>query len=184
MQHYPIYQPQSAAMVQKFLRQRPYCVLITQGQPGPPETGLFNPLVEDASIYLHLHRQDSQLKQLQINPAATLVFTDYHGYVPSYAKDPNNASFATMFYRFVEVQAHMRPLDTPEEAAAVLDRMMQRYQPEGGYQPLSSHLEYYADSLKMIAVLEFKVLSLKSKWKLGQNRKPNEQLLAHSWLDT
>jgi hypothetical protein len=47
MQHYPIYQPQSAGMIQQFLRQKPFCLLLTQIQPEPPRTGFFNPLVED-----------------------------------------------------------------------------------------------------------------------------------------
>lgn len=182
MQLYPIYQPQSDAMVQQFLRQRPYCLLITQEQPGPPHCGFFNPLVEDQKIYLHLHRQDPQLKELQANPEATLVFTDYHGYIPSYAKDPNDASFATMFYRFVQIRARMQRIDAREEAAAILDRMMKHYQPEGGYRPLQSNLEYYEPSLKMIDVLQFTIESLESKWKLGQNRSPQEQLAAHSFM--
>src|SRR6478735_239882 len=104
MQHYPIYKPQSTDMVQQFLEQRPFCLLITQTVPGPPVTGFFNPLVEGSSIYLHLHRMDPQLQQLKENPEATLIFSDYHGYVPSYAKDPEDASFATMFYRFVDIR--------------------------------------------------------------------------------
>ncbi len=184
MQHYPIYQPQSEAMVQQFLRQRPYCLLITGGHPGPPDTGFFNPLVEDQKIFLHLHRQDPQWKQLQQNPEATLIFSDYHGYVPSYAKHPEDASFATMFYRFVQIRARVRSIEQQDEAASILDRMMERYQPEGGYLPLVTHLDFYGPSLQMIIVLEFTILSQTSKWKLGQNRNPQEQLHAHSFMHT
>ncbi|HET9236095.1 MAG TPA: FMN-binding negative transcriptional regulator [Oligoflexus sp.] len=184
MQLYPIYQPQSPSMVQQFLRQRPYCLLITSEHTGPPETGFFNPLVEDQNIYLHLHRQDPQLKQLQQNPQATLVFTDFHGYVPSYAKHPEDASFATMFYRFVQIRASARVIEAEHEAAAILDSMMKRYQPEGGYLPIQANLDFYGPSLKMITVLHFTIESLTSKWKLGQNRNPQEQLHAHSFMNT
>ncbi len=61
---------------------------------------------------------------------------------------------------------------------------MERYQPEGGYLPLLSNLEFYGPSLQMIIVLEFTILSLTSKWKLGQNRSPQEQLHAHSFMHT
>ncbi|HYX33735.1 MAG TPA: FMN-binding negative transcriptional regulator [Oligoflexus sp.] len=184
MQHYPIYQPQSPRMIQQFLEKRPYCVLITHEERGPPTTGFFNPLVEGESIYLHLHRQDPQLKQLQLHPDATLVFNDYHGYVPSYAKDPEDASFATMFYRFAEIRARGLVIDSMEESAAVLERMMQRYQPEGGYRSLIEHQEFYARSLPMIRVIHFKVESVQAKWKLGQNRTAIEQLYAHSFMHT
>lgn len=184
MQHYPIYQPQSQSMIQQFLKKRPYCLLITAGEDGLSETGFFNPLVEDKSIYIHLHRQDRQLKQLQTSPKATLVFTDYHGYVPSYAKDAEDASFATMFYRFVQVRATAQRIEAPEEAAAILDRMMEHYQPEGGYRPLRDNLEFYRASLQMIHVLHFVVESLEAKWKMGQNRSASEQLLAHSFIHT
>ncbi|WP_176736904.1 FMN-binding negative transcriptional regulator [Oligoflexus tunisiensis] len=184
MQHYPIYQPQSDAMIQQFLRQRPFCVLLTQGQPGPPHSGFFNPLVEDQSIYLHLHRQDPQLKELEQNPEATLIFLDYHGYVPSYAQDPDDASFATMFYRFVQIRARAKRVDVQADAAAILDRMMKHYQPEGGYLPLQSNLAFYEKSLHMIVLVHFTVESLESKWKLGQNRTPQEQLAAHGFMRT
>jgi predicted FMN-binding regulatory protein PaiB len=184
MQHYPIYQPQSDAMVHQFLRRRPYCVLITQESSGLPQCGFFNPLVEEPSLYLHLHRQDPQLKQLLANPEATLVFSDYHGYVPSYAKHPEDASFATMFYRFVQIRAKARRVEDRDEAAAILDRMMQHYQPEGGYRPLRDNIEFYESSLKMIDVLHFTMEHMTSKWKLGQNRTPLEQLTAHSFMHT
>lgn len=184
MQHYPIYQPHSPHMVQQFLRQRPFCLLITQEERGPPVTGLFNPLVESETIYLHLHFQDPQLKQLQQNGEATLVFSDYHGYVPSYARDPEDASFATMFYRFVQVRAQPQLIEDLQESASILDRMMQHYQPEGGYRPLQDNLEFYGSSLRMIRVVRFTAKSLQSKWKLGQNRSATEQLYAHSYMHT
>jgi predicted FMN-binding regulatory protein PaiB len=182
MQHYPIYQTQSPEMMQRFLEQRPYCLLITQNSSGPPQSGLFNPLVEDSSLYLHLHRQDPQLRMLEAEPRATLVFTDYHGYVPSYAKHPEDASFATMFYRFVEVRARLQSIASPSEAAAILDRMMLRYQPEGGYRPVAENPSFYEKSLQMIAVLQFNIESTNCKWKLGQNRTAHEQLAAHSFI--
>lgn len=182
MQYYPIYKPQSPDMMRQFLQQSPWCLLLTQDEACAPVTGMFNPLVEDTEIYLHLHRQDPQLKQLQKNPEAHLVFTSYHGYVPSYAKDPEDASFATMFYRFAQLQIRVTAVTDIKESAAILDRMMQRYQPEGGYQPLSGREEEYGPSLRMIQVLRCSVLAVQGKWKLGQNRTAEEQLRAHSFI--
>jgi predicted FMN-binding regulatory protein PaiB len=89
-----------------------------------------------------------------------------------------------MFYRYVQIRARALRIEADTEAAAILDRMMKHYQPEGGYLPLQSNPEFYEKSLRMIQVVQFTVESLESKWKLGQNRSPAEQLAAHSFMRT
>lgn len=168
-------------MVQQFMSQRPWCILITRDADQQPVTGMFNPLVETEHTWLHLHRQDPQLRHMIQEGSATLVFADYHGFVPSYAKDPENGSFATMFYRYVEVRVRAEALEDRQQSSQVLERMMQVYQPEGGYRPLDD-LDFYAASFNQIKVVRLTPVSQSSKWKLGQNRRPEEQLIAHSYL--
>lgn len=178
MQGYPIYQPQNQKMVEGLFRTAPTCVLITGQDPG--STGLYNPLYLNGCLYLHLHHQDAQLAQLEKTGRGTLLFYHYHGFVPSYAKDDSNASFATMFYTYAEVEASSRIVEDDHEARLLLEHFMKRYQPEGGYKPLADTI--YDDSVAMIRIVAFQPKQILCKWKLGQNRNSEQRLQAWSFL--
>lgn len=178
MQNYPIYKPKSDKSVEQFLRTRPWCMLITQDAAGVPQIGFFNPLKEGHIIYLHLHLQDPQLAAMKVDPHATMVFFDYHGFVPSYAKSEWDASFATMFYKSVTATCKAAMVAMQPEGARILQRMMEAYQPEGGYKPLTDQENGYQSSLDKIQVIALSIDRLDAKWKLGQNRDHGERLAA------
>ncbi len=182
MQNYPMYVPEDSRCVERFLTTRDYCLLSTLDEAGNIEHGMFNPLVEGDVIFLHLHVMDPQLKSMRASGRADLVFFNYHGYVPSYARDEQDASYATMFYKFVQAHCSVTLVDMNLEGAAVLERMMKRYQPEGGYEPILPTNSLYKPSLKMIQVVACNIAKLTTKWKLGQNRNQEQRGRAFEFL--
>jgi uncharacterized protein len=182
MQFYSMYAPESEADCMQFVRQQNFCMLQTSGEDGAWQNGVFNHVMRDGFLYLHLHRADAQVADLRGSSHCKLVFFDYSGFVPSYAKSPTDASFATMFYRFAELSCHGEEVAAEADKAAVLDALMERFQPEGGYLKLADHQEEYRKTLAAIVVWRFAIAGVRSKWKLGQNRSPEERLRAFSLI--
>jgi predicted FMN-binding regulatory protein PaiB len=53
---------------------------------------------------------------------------------------------------------------------SILQNMLDLYQPEKGYEPLSSESATYASSFQMLSIVRLSPKRVRTKWKLGQNR--------------
>lgn len=182
MQFYPQYFPESEEVCMQFVATQKHCLVQTMDEGSEWHNGAFNPLYQDGYLYFHFHRADPQVAHLKKNPNCKVAFFDYSGFVPSYAKSPTDASFASMFYRFAELKCEASEVREEIQSAKILDSMMDRYQPEGGFERLVDHLEKYQKSLKIITVWRCRIVDARAKWKLGQNRTPAEQLRAWSLI--
>ena len=88
---------------------------------------------------------------------------------PSFWADDQYAGAATTYYRFAELNCRAKTIDDIEEKSFFLRKLMERYQPEGSYEPISDQSEIYRKKLKAILILECEIMGYKGKWKLGQN---------------
>src|SRR5262249_4863114 len=121
-------------------------------------------------FYLHMGRGDEQVSALRSTGRATLVFQDILAVIPSYWVDAHYGGAATTYYRYAAFTCAARVIEEPAEVVSVLQGLMDRFQPEKGYEPLSAGSERYRKSVESLAIAELKVLSVDAKWKLGQNR--------------
>lgn len=94
--------------------------------------------------------------------------------IPSYFIDPERACPATTYYRAVQVHGPLESLEAPADKAAVLCRIMQKYQPEGGYTPIDSAHPLYERAVAGVLVFGVRLDRVEAKAKLGQNRSPEE----------
>jgi predicted N-acetyltransferase YhbS len=94
--------------------------------------------------------------------------------VPSYFSDPERACPATTFFRSVQVHGTLERIDDPHLKGEALQRLMERYQPEGGHVPISFHNPMYQNALRGILVFGVRLAQLTGKAKLGQNRSPEQ----------
>jgi GNAT superfamily N-acetyltransferase/nitroimidazol reductase NimA-like FMN-containing flavoprotein (pyridoxamine 5'-phosphate oxidase superfamily) len=94
--------------------------------------------------------------------------------VPSYFVDPERACPATTYFRSVQLHGTLERIDDPYVKADALQRMMQRYQPEGGHVPIHFDTPMYQNAVRGVLVLGIRMRDLTGKAKLGQNRKPHE----------
>ncbi len=103
--------------------------------------------------------------------------------IPSYFSDPERACPATTFFRSVQVHGTLERITDPHVKADALQRIMQRYQPEGGYMPISFDTPMYQNAVRGVMVLGVRIQSISGKAKLGQNKKPAEVtvLLERLW---
>lgn len=103
--------------------------------------------------------------------------------IPSYFIDPERACPATTLYRSAQLHGRIERVDDAEEKAEVLMALMHRFQPEGGYVPITAGDPLYKKAVAGIMVLKVPLEQLDGKAKLAQNRTPGERerLMAKLW---
>jgi predicted FMN-binding regulatory protein PaiB len=68
----------------------------------------------------------------------------------------------------VLVKGRLSPVEDPGDKARILDAMMRKLQPEGGYEPITAGSPIYEASLKGVAVLALTPEEMTGKIKVGQ----------------
>jgi predicted FMN-binding regulatory protein PaiB len=157
-----------------FVRGQQLGRLVTADAAGQPHIGLYPFLFLGQSIEMHLHRNDEQLADLAANARCVFEVDEVLGSIPSHWIHPANAMFATAYHRVVIFECEAVVSDDPEVLAAQQQRLMQYYQPDGGHTPVSTEHAMYRGPFREIRALTLDVRARKVKWKLGQNRKPEQ----------
>ncbi|WP_104978085.1 GNAT family N-acetyltransferase [Sorangium cellulosum] len=103
--------------------------------------------------------------------------------IPSYFVDPARACPATTLYRSAQAHGVIARVDDPDHKAEVLEALMRKYQPEGGYTPIEAAHPLYRKAIEGILVLSVPLERLDGKAKLMQHRAPEERarLLVKLW---
>jgi predicted FMN-binding regulatory protein PaiB len=148
--------------------------LVTVAADGQPHIGLYPFLFLGDRIEMHLHRNDEQLADLVANTKCTFEVDEVLGSIPSHWVHATNAMFATAYHRAVIFECDAQVSDDPEVLAAQQQRLMQHYQPDGGHTPVSTEHAMYRGAFREIRALTLTVRARKVKWKLGQNRNPEQ----------
>lgn len=162
--------------IEKLIRESNTCLLVTQKDNDSPLFGIFNPLLQNHKIYLHLSRSDKQVQTLMKQGKGTLIFQDILAILPSHWVDAQYAGAATTYYRYAELHCLTKIIENPVDQIPFLENMMKVYQPEKNYQDIQYESPIYQKKLQSITVVEFTIESSQTKWKLGQNRSVQERL--------
>jgi predicted FMN-binding regulatory protein PaiB len=167
--------------LREFVNKQELCRFVTVSAEGQPHIGLYPFLFLGPTIEIHLHRSDEQLEDLRANKKCTFEVDEIHGTIPSHWIHATNAMFATAYYRTVIFECEAEVSEDPEVLAAQQQRLMNHYQPDGGYKPVTTGQAMYRGPFKEISALTLTVRARKVKWKLAQNRdRPTrEKLIAN-----
>ncbi|MBI2016592.1 MAG: hypothetical protein HYS77_13805, partial [Candidatus Rokubacteria bacterium] len=92
------------------------------------------------------------------------------GVIPSYWVDPENAVMATAYHRTVIFDCEATISEDAAALAAQQTRLLGRYQPEGGFRPVTPDDPLYRGAIAHIAALRLDVRARRPKFKLAQNR--------------
>jgi len=157
-------------IIQQFVTEQQLGRLITASTSSQPHIGLYPFQFLGSTLEMHLNRQDEQLADLRDNPKCAFEVDEMLGTIPSYWIHPSNAAFATAYYRIVIFECDAAISEDPQIIAEHQQRLMQHYQPDGGYEALSAQHAMYHGSLNTIAAITLTVRECKVKWKLAQNR--------------
>ena len=123
-------------------------------------------------IYMHSHIRGEKLENIKRNAKVGFEVDRNLEFLPSYFFDPIDASLADTLYISVVIKGTCHIVEDKKEKTLALNGLMKKYQPEGGYEPMSPKMEV----LNEVAVIKVIPNTMRGKYKIGQNLKRGEKL--------
>ena len=161
-----------AAQVDGFVDAQELGRRITVGADGIPHVGLYPFVRSAATVDLHVVREDEVAVDLRARPRCVFEVDEPLGVIPSYWVHAEYGGSATAYHRTVIFECTATVVDDPAAVAAQQERLLARYQPEGGFRPIDPDDPLYRGALRQLAAVRLTVERVRTKFKLGQNRPP------------
>jgi predicted FMN-binding regulatory protein PaiB len=159
--------------VDRFVRSQEMGRLVTADAGGTPHIGLY-PFVYDGDAFeIHLVRKDEQIEDLRARPRCLFEVDEVLAVIPSYWVHPENAVMATAYHRTVIFDCQATVSDDAGALAAQQTKLLGRYQPEGGFRPVTPDDPLYRGAIAHIAAVRLDIRARRPKFKLAQNRTPD-----------
>jgi predicted FMN-binding regulatory protein PaiB len=161
------------AELERFVRSQELGRLITVAEDGTPHIGLYPFAYDGSAVEIHLVRTDEQVVDLRARTRCMFEVDEVLATIPSYWVDPENAIMATAYHRTVMFECDAAVSNDATELAAQQMRLLARYQPEGGFRPVTAEDPMYRGAIHHIAAVRLEVRGRRAKFKLAQNRAPD-----------
>ena len=165
MQLVGILQIRSYDKVKEFLHQEHVGRFATVDSNGYPQIIPMNFVFLNDAVYMHSHPRGEKIENFRINQKVGFEVDKELEFLPSYFEDPRNASLADTLYISVVMKGVASLVTDREEKTKALNGLMEKYQPEGGYDPITSDMRV----LDGVAVIKVVPKTLHGKYKIGQN---------------
>ena len=134
-------------------------------ESGFPQIIPMNFVFINDTVYMHSHIRGEKLDNIRRNQRVGFEVDKSLEFLPSYFSDPTDASLADTLYISVVMKGNASIVLDKEEKTIALNGLMEKYQPEGGYEPIKPDM----DVLKGVEVIKIVPESLRGKYKIGQN---------------
>ncbi|MFJ9783394.1 FMN-binding negative transcriptional regulator [Amycolatopsis sp. NPDC101161] len=131
----------------------------------------------DDTILTHLARPNPIWPLLEEHPRALLTVVDDYTYVRAdwnTAGDPA-VGVPTSYYATVQLEGDVRLVDDPEAKAALLDKQLRHFEPDGARAPVSAPEAPDRRLLPGIRGIEFTITGVRAKFKFGGNKTPEDR---------
>jgi uncharacterized protein len=161
-----------AAQVDGFIDAQELGRLITVGADGTPHVGLYPFVRSEGAVDLHVVREDEVAVDLRARPRCVFEVDEPLGVIPSYWVHAEYGGSATAYHRTVIFECRASVVDEEAAVAAQQQRLLARYQPEGGFRAIDAEDPLYRGALRQLAAVRLTVERVRTKFKLGQNRSP------------
>ena len=167
-----VLQIKSHDRLREFLRQEHVGRIATIDGGGYPKVIPMNFVFLDDSVYMHSHIRGEKLDNIARDQKAGFEVDRELEFLPSYFEDPHDASLADTLYISVVIKGAASIVTDREEKALALNGLMQKYQPEGRYEPIVAGMGV----LDAVAVIKVVPHTLHGKYKIGQNLAPRDRM--------
>ena len=139
---------------------------------GFPQIIPMNFVFRNDTVYMHSHVKGEKLDNISKNNKVGFEVDRELEFLPSYFEDPNNASLADTLYISVVIKGIASFVSDREEKTLALNGLMEKYQPEGYYEPIKSDM-HVLDAVSVIKVIP---QILHGKYKIGQHMNSNDRM--------
>lgn len=155
--------------------------LATTTPEGTPVLRALDAAVLEEGVYFHGARTGEKAQCL--GRPAVVSAEEVVAHLPSWMSHPTHACPASTLFRSVQVHGTLREVTDLAEKARALEALMRRWQPEGRYDPIDPSHPHYGKELRGVLVFGVSFERVDGKFKLLQNRRPEEILpvLAGLW---
>ena len=119
-----------------------------------PHVGLYPFVYDGKTLDLHLVRSDEQIKDLKARPRCVLEVDEVLAVIPSYCAHPEYAGAATAYHRNRDLRMRGQGRGRPRgRRGPAQQRLLARYQPEGGFRPLDPNNPLYRGAMAQLAAV-------------------------------
>ena len=140
---------------------------------GFPQIIPMNFIFLNNAIYMHSHVKGEKLDNISRNEKVGFEADRELEFLPSYFEDPHNAALADTLYISVVIKGIGSFVSDRNEKTLALNGLMQKYQPEGNYDPLKPDMRV----LDAVSVIKVTPQSLHGKYKIGQHMNSNDRVI-------
>ena len=172
MQLTGILQIKSYKKVKDFLNEEHVGRVASIDVNGFPQIIPMNFVFLNDAVYMHSHVRGEKLDNIARDNKVGFEADRELEFLPSYFEDPRNASLADTLYISVVIKGTASFVSDREEKTLALNGLMEKYQPEGFYDPIKSDMGV----LDAVSVIKVSPQSLHGKYKIGQHMRPQDRL--------
>ena len=123
----------------------------------------------DKTVLLHLAQPNPVWEALAERPRALLSVFGAYTYIPGHWNQ-DEYGVPTSYYAAVQLACDAAVLDDPAQIAAILERQLAHFQPEGKHAPVEPGDNRYGKLLGSIRGIRLSVTDVRAKFKFGANR--------------
>ncbi len=143
---------------------------------GVPRSIALNFALRDNAIIFHGAQAGEKYDAISAGGPMGFTMARPYSVIPSYWISPKYASSTTHYFKSVEIRGECRIISGMQEKIAGLEALMEKYQPERGYEAISAEVPAYAKALEHVGVFRLDIKSWTGKVSFGQG-KPEKLLL-------
>jgi len=123
----------------------------------------------DKTVLLHLARPNPVWEALAERPRALLSVFGAYTFIPGHWNQ-DEYGVPTSYYAAVQLACDVEIVDEPAGIAAILERQLVHFQPEGKHAPVEPGDNPYGKLLGSIRGIRLSVTDVRAKFKFGANR--------------
>jgi uncharacterized protein len=132
---------------------------------GFPQIIPMNFAFVNCAIYMHSHTRGEKLDNIRANPKVGFEVDREVEFLPSYFSSPTDASQADTLYISVVIKGIASIIQDRPEKAMALNALMEKYQPEGGYEKITPQMHVVDE----VAIIKVTPKTMRGKYKIGQH---------------
>jgi len=148
-----------------FLNQQETGRICSIDKDGYPQIIPMNFVYKNDAIYMHSHIKGEKLENIAKNPKVGFEVDQSLEFLPSYFTHPTDASQADTLYISVVIKGTGSIIIDRKEKTMALNALMEKYQPEGGYEPISPEMKVVDE----VAIIKVSPIIMRGKYKVGQH---------------
>jgi len=160
--------------IEEVLRSAEIGHLAFNGADGWPRLTALN-YTYDGRILWHGAVAGERFECLKKDPRASFFAVSVQTYLPSHFFSEENAAGSSVAFKSVAVRGRCQFIEDPEEKCAILNLLMEKYQPEGRYRRVSPEEEVYKKVLRATGAFALIPEAMTGKFKLAQQKSEEDR---------